>query len=203
VEPASCVSRGFDNLRKEGLTCSSRVLVLGAGICGLLWSQLFHHSGYRDLVVSEPLQGRRRIAEGMGIFTQVLSPDELPDQGSSGFDVVVECSGCAAAGEQAFKLLRRGGQLCIFGYADTDGDIGINPRDILMKELSIVSSFLNPLTYPKAIALVHALHRDGKLAYERLGIETFALEDHATAIRRLREGAISKAVFAVDPREPM
>lgn len=193
VEPFSCVCRGYDNLRKDSLTCQSRILIVGMGIAGLLWAQLLHHFGYRQLFASEPLEGRRRIAQRSALFVDVFEPSQV--QGM--YDVVVECSGSCAAVEQAFTLLRRGGQLCIYGLSGSEDTMKVSPHKILMNELSIVSCFLNPLTFPKTIDLVTALQQDSKLCYKRLGIEEFGLEDHAEAFQKLREGSISKAVFVL------
>jgi len=205
VEPMSCVARGFDNLRKDSLTCSSRFLVLGAGIAGLLWALLLHHHGFRDITITEPRACRRRIAQELGIFKQVAPPENLstsdadqPTDGGDhegGFDVVAECSGDASAIDQALPLLRCGGQLCIFGFAHNDARVSLSPWVLLMKELSIVTSFLNPRTFPKAIAVLGALEGDKLLDFARLGVETFRLDDHKEAFERLRAGTIVKAVF--------
>jgi len=195
VEPFSCVCRGYDNLRKEGLTCQSRILIVGLGIAGLLWAQLLHHFGFRQIYASEVQAGRRRIATQTGLFVDVMEPNQLEHSGT--YDVVVECSGNCAAVEQAFKLLRRGGQLCIYGLSDGGALMQVSPFELLMKELSIVSCFLNPLTFPKTIALVQALYKDGKLGYAQLGIEEFGLQQHEEAFEKLRQGSISKAVFVL------
>ena len=45
---------------------SSKVLVTGAGIIGNLWVTMFHHHGVRNVTVSEPALGRRKITEHLG-----------------------------------------------------------------------------------------------------------------------------------------
>ena len=42
------------------------MLVTGAGIIGNLWVTMFHHHGVRNVTVSEPALGRRKITEHLG-----------------------------------------------------------------------------------------------------------------------------------------
>ena len=68
-EPMSCILHGWNRLKAAGsIKANSKVLLLGAGIIGNLWSSLLHHFGVRKVIVSEPSLDRRLIAEGLGIM---------------------------------------------------------------------------------------------------------------------------------------
>lgn len=56
---------GWDKLNP--VTIGSKILVIGAGIIGLLWACLLHVHGLRKTVtISEPQQKRREIAANLG-----------------------------------------------------------------------------------------------------------------------------------------
>ena len=67
-EPMSCILHGWNRLKATAgsIKSNSKVLILGAGIIGNLWSSLLHHFGVRKVIVSEPSLDRRIIAEGLG-----------------------------------------------------------------------------------------------------------------------------------------
>ena len=44
----------------------ARILILGGGIVGLLWSALFKHQGHMDITLSETSSHRRSIAQKSG-----------------------------------------------------------------------------------------------------------------------------------------
>lgn len=64
-EPLSCIAHGWDRLNPVNV--GNRVLVIGAGIIGLLWACLLHLHGLRKTVtISEPQEKRREIADNFG-----------------------------------------------------------------------------------------------------------------------------------------
>ena len=83
---------GWELFQKYGpVQQDARILILGAGIIGNLWSCVLHHFGFRNVVISELSEKRRKIAEGMGTGFKVLSVEEtaavMPkDQASGSWD---------------------------------------------------------------------------------------------------------------------
>lgn len=64
-EPLSCLAHGWDILNPVNV--GSKVLVIGAGIIGLLWACLLHLHGLRKTVtISEPQIKRQQIADNLG-----------------------------------------------------------------------------------------------------------------------------------------
>ena len=49
-----------------GIADDAQILVMGAGIIGLLWTSLLHYHGYRDVTVSEVAEGRKQLATNLG-----------------------------------------------------------------------------------------------------------------------------------------
>lgn len=71
-EPLSCMAHGWDKINPVNI--GSKVLVIGAGIIGLLWACLFHVHGLRKTVtISEPQQKRKELASKLGnIILKIL-----------------------------------------------------------------------------------------------------------------------------------
>ena len=200
MEPYSCIINGYD--RCGNINDDSQILVMGAGIIGLLWACLLHHKGYRDVTVIEISEDRRKIVSGLGIGFKVYHPDEVkmkmdalnPD--IDGFDLIIDATGNAKAAELAFSWLRRGATYNIFGVCPKDAKMSISPSDFMHKEVTITGTLIDPFTYPKSLALALNLS-ERYLDYAKLGIKTYRLKESAKAFEDLRSAKISKAVFEI------
>lgn len=87
-----------------------RIVVLGAGVVGLLTALLLKHSGRRPLCV-EPVPWRRGLAGRVGI--PVVSPEELDREE---FPLVIDASGNTEAPARALDLLAHEGTLLIVSW---------------------------------------------------------------------------------------
>ncbi|XP_072758255.1 sorbitol dehydrogenase-like [Anoplolepis gracilipes] len=188
-EPMSCLAHGWDKLNPVNI--GNKVLVIGAGIIGLLWACLLHLHGLRKTVtISELNQKRRELAAHLGLDYQVKNPNDLKEE----FDIAVDCSGSAPAMEAAISLLGHGGRLCVFGVANPKVKMSIEPFQIYKKELTIVGALVNPFSFLKGLALLQPLS-EKYLDYNKLGIKVFSLPQYKEALDALKKGKISKAVF--------
>ena len=203
TEPFSCIARGWNNLGE--MKPDAKVLVCGAGIIGLLWASLLHFKGYREFVVSEISVERQKLAANMDLGLKVVHPEHVMNlyreakrvnDAEWGFDVIVDCTGAPAAIEQSFQWLRYGGKFLLFGCCPQESEIKLNPFDIVLKELTIIGSLINPYTFPKALALVDRM--SSYLDYGKLGVKLYQLQDYADALSDLKSGQISKAVFKIE-----
>ncbi|XP_046742927.1 D-altritol 5-dehydrogenase-like [Diprion similis] len=190
AEPLSCLVHGWDIINPVHV--GSRVLVIGAGIIGSLWSCLLHLHGQRKSVtVSEPQAKRRELFGKLGLDYKAVSPTDLKGRE---FDLAIDCSGSGPAIESAIPLLGKGGRMCIFGVASPQAEVKFKPFEAYMKELQIVAVNINPFTFPKALLLLKAM-ADTYLNYEKLGIGVYSLSQYQDALDALKTGVISKAVF--------
>lgn len=65
TEPLSCIAHGWTKINP--IHVGEKVLVLGAGIIGLLWTSMLHLHGLRKTVtVSEPQEKRRLAVQRLG-----------------------------------------------------------------------------------------------------------------------------------------
>jgi threonine dehydrogenase-like Zn-dependent dehydrogenase len=123
-----------------------RALVLGAGPIGALAIAALRALGVDDVTCAEPGPARRDLARTVGA-TRACHPDELevPSIAEPGrivagaVDVVLECSGRAAAMEAGLAQLVRGGTLVLVG-AGMEAP-RFDPNRILLDELVVTGAF--------------------------------------------------------------
>lgn len=125
------------------VTPDDRVLVTGAGPVGLLTTAVLHAQGVRDITVSEPAPLRRERALAVGA-SAVCTPDELPTAPMGRpvehpYDVAFECSGRAAAAEQALDQLDHAGT---FVFVGTGHDMPrVNHNRAIIFELTLLGAY--------------------------------------------------------------
>jgi 2-desacetyl-2-hydroxyethyl bacteriochlorophyllide A dehydrogenase len=120
-----------------------RVLVTGAGPVGLIIIAVLRSLGVTDITVSEPVALRRHRALAVGA-TAAIAPDQLldPEMGRAverPFAVAFECSGRAAAGEQALGQLDFAGTLVFVGTGSDPTRVNHNRMIIL--ELEAIGAY--------------------------------------------------------------
>ncbi|XP_075214997.1 putative zinc-type alcohol dehydrogenase-like protein YdjJ [Lycorma delicatula] len=200
LEPLSCVYHGYSRICP--IHYSSKILITGAGIIGNLWCCLFHHTGHRNVTVSEPEEARRELVKRLDTGFTITNPSEINkifcNDSVNGIDVCIENSGNCSAIEQSFNLLNRGGKLCIFGVPAPDANVSLSPFQIFLKEITVYGVTINPYTYRHAIGLMEAMGAR-YIDYDRLGIRIYSLKEYQEAFDELKKGGITKAVFKIDP----
>ncbi|XP_046989678.1 D-arabinitol dehydrogenase 1-like [Schistocerca americana] len=200
VEPLSCICHGWDRI--QPIRVASRILVMGAGIIGTLWTAMLHARGYQNVTVSEMVEHRRNVVAKLGTGCEVISPAELKQRmqkdPSYKFDLIVDCSGAIPALETALEMLNDGGKLLLFGMPPMEAEVKWKPFLIMMNEISVVGTHVNQWSFPEARAMMSVLGPK-YIDYQKLGVKIFSLADYEQAIAEMKSGTISKAVFKISP----
>lgn len=156
TEPVACCLHGIDmcNIRP-----GSNVVVIGGGMIGLLMMQLARLAGATRVVLLEPVEGKRHVAEQLGADLTIDSihedvPARLDEAGIGNVDVVIECVGKPATIEQAISLAGHKACVMMFGLTKPDETITVKPFEVFQKELVLTSSYINPYTQRRALALI-------------------------------------------------
>lgn len=114
------VAVAVHDVRRSGLAAGQTALVIGGGAIGLLIAIVARHSGAGNVVISEPTEYRRGLAESLG-FTTVnpMSPDFdatlMRESNGLGFDVVYEASGSRPGVAACTKYAKITGKIMIIG----------------------------------------------------------------------------------------
>ena len=138
--------------RKGGVTASSRVLITGAGPIGVLNAQVARAFGATEIVISDPIENRRRFALEHGA-TEAVDPTHVDfAQWDRHFDVYIDASGNGRAITQALPTIRPGGVAVLVGMG---GDYLELPIAMLQhREVMVTGTFRYVNTWPTAIDLI-------------------------------------------------
>lgn len=197
IEPVSCAIHGIDLAR---ISTGDTVVILGGGTIGLIMLQLARGAGAARVIVVEPLDHKRRLANELGADV-VLNPTELDrpsgilaailDLTNVGADVVIECVGKPETAQAALELVRRGGTVEFFGLCPIGKNISIEPNIVYFKELTIVGSYVNPHTFDRSIAMLQS----GRVKIDGFQIDKFPLDGVHDALRYQRDGKTIKSII--------
>lgn len=179
--------------RAARIALGDRLLVTGAGPIGLLVTQVARAAG-ATVTVSDVAEHRLTIATELGAAAiHVPGAAPLPD---GGFDVLIECSGAAAAITGGLRSLAPAGRAVLVGMSP-DPDVAI-PLDVMQgRELTLTGTFRYANTYPTAIDLAAR----GAVDLARLVTSRHGLDDvHAALTRSHEDPTAIKAV--VTPNRP-
>ena len=189
TEPAACCLAGLETFpMPRGAT----VVVIGGGIMGLLTMVLARRRGARRLVLSDPIEERRRIARRLGA-TAVVDPSREPLHErvmaltrGRGADVVAEAVGKPELVAAALRMVRPTGVLQLVGVSPKGSVLPLDLWDVHYREIRIAGAFGRGTAFRRALALMPKLGV-GRLVTARFPLdkigEAFA---HATAGRGVK-----------------
>ncbi len=151
---------------------NQRVLVLGAGVIGLLTLQLAVLAG-ATVTACDLAPQRLAIARKLGAANTIM-PDD-PAVGNTPYDLIYETCGAPSALEQAITWAAPGASIVLIGLAHHAHPLLSTP--IVRKELQILGSIIYTDEFPRAIELL----RQGSVHTQPLTSDPIGLDqlDHA------------------------
>ena len=157
MEPSSCCLSGLEMFE---MPQDAVVLVIGAGVMGLMTAAFAKLRGARTVVVSEPIESRRNIAAQMGA-DQVIDPTSDDLEGlimdltdGLGAHVVCEAVGTPALVGQAIRLTRPRGNLQLVGVNPAGSALPADLFDLHFREITIRGAFGGGESYQRALDLL-------------------------------------------------
>ena len=132
--------------RLAGMKKGKRILILGAGLAGLLHVKVAKYLGAKSIIATDVDSYRLESAEKSGA-TAVHAKENIPERVkeiTKGHlaDLVIVCSGAQAALESGLRSVARGGTVLLFSAAEKDSHLPVNTNDIFWRsEVSILSSY--------------------------------------------------------------
>jgi 2-desacetyl-2-hydroxyethyl bacteriochlorophyllide A dehydrogenase len=158
AEPLACCIHGID---LAGIKTGDTVLIIGGGAIGLLMVQLAKLSGAARVILSEPVEMRRKTAIDLGADGAFDPLSNSPAEelkkltGRDCADVIIECAGNNSAIKNAFDCAAKGATILLFSVPAQDAVYDVPLFDIFKKELTIKGSFVNPDTHARAVELLN------------------------------------------------
>ncbi|MDR2570272.1 MAG: zinc-dependent alcohol dehydrogenase family protein [Oscillospiraceae bacterium] len=182
AEPLACCIHGID---LAGIKVGDNVLIIGGGAIGLLMVQLAKLSGAAHVILSEPVEMRRKTALELGADGAFDPLSCIPAEqlkaltGREFADVIIECAGNNFAVKNAFDCAAKGATILLFSVPVQDAVYDMPLFDIFKKELTIKGSFVNPDTHARAVELINT----GKVNVAPIITHRFGINDLEKAIK--------------------
>lgn len=175
VEPLACVYRGQQHV---GWKPGRRVLVVGAGMAGLLHVRLATKAGAAKVVAVDINQSRLEMASRFGADHTLIAGADMIERFKDINDgrlaeIVVVATGAKSAIEQAFQAVDRGGAILFFAPTDPGINIDMPFNDLWRKEITMTSSYAGS---PRDILAAIELISSGKMNVEEMITHRLPLE---------------------------
>jgi L-iditol 2-dehydrogenase len=199
IEPLGCVFRGQ---RKAGVKPGDTVLVLGAGLTGLLHVKLAQALGAGRIIATDVLEARRMAAEETGecstcdALGDVASYVKERNEGQLA-DVVIVATGAPPALEQAWDCVDRGGTILFFAPTDPEHRPPMPFNDLWKDEVTIVTSYA---AAPRDITAAIELIRSGRVTVTDLITHKLPLERAQEGFRLVADPVDSIKVI-IEPQQ--
>jgi L-iditol 2-dehydrogenase len=187
AEPLSCVVHGLDLLQMES---GRTVIIFGMGAIGLLALQLVRLSGAGSVIVVEREASKRGLALSLGADAAVDDAQVESFVSNINADYVIECIGFKQTMEQAIRVAGKKSKVLLFGLGDPDERISFDQYEAFTKELALFTSYLNPNTTDRAVALLSS----GKLETRRMISAELELEDMGEELKTLKNARNGKVM---------
>jgi L-iditol 2-dehydrogenase len=178
IEPLGCVLRAQD---RAGLRGGDSLLVVGAGVNGLLQVAAAHARAVDAVWVREPRAARLELAEAWG----------AERHGNELVDVAIVCTPKPEAIAAAAAALAPGGTLCLYAPPAPDAPPPLDGTVLFLRELTVTASYsAGPQDMRAALDLIASDQIDPlPLVSHRL-----ALEETGRALELQRSGEALKVV---------
>lgn len=157
LEPIACC---IESIEKCNIGLGNIIVIIGAGVMGLLLLQLSLLKGASKVIVSEINEYRRNIAKSLG--ATVVNPEEIDlkkfitkETCSEGVDVAITTVFKEDIIKECFLFTRKQGTVFIFGSAIKNPDLLINSNKIHYDQINIMgSSAYKPFHFSIALKLL-------------------------------------------------
>lgn len=169
VEPLSV---GVWACQKANVSLGTRVLITGGGPIGAVCALVARARGAQIVGVTDVSPERRLRIEELGFTAVDPIVADIPEA-----DVLLECSGAAAAIDQGIRALAPAGTAVLIGMAPSD-TVAIPVGAIQGKEIWLTGTFRYANTYPTAVDLVSS----GAVDLDALVSAAYGLEQAEQAL---------------------
>ena len=143
IEPLACVVRGQ---RLASIHEDDAVLIIGAGIAGILHIQLAKLRGVQKIFAADINPYRLKLAQKFGVHNAINAKENLPqklreiNEGKLA-DQVIMCTGATQASLTALECVERGGTILFFAVPDPTVRIPMPMTQFWRNEITIKTSY--------------------------------------------------------------
>ncbi len=183
LEPLACAVHG---VVRTPIELGDTVAVIGAGQIGLMFVRLATERGARVICVDKSLD-RLAVARKLGAEETIEAADGVDTIAAvrewtlegRGTDVVIEAVGLPALWEQALEMVRKGGEVTLFGGAPSGTSIQVDTLLLHYSQITIRGIFHHT---PHTVQTAFDLLRSGRVDPEPFISGVRPLEDIVAAL---------------------
>jgi len=190
IEPVATCIRG---IRRAGIQVGDTVVVIGAGVTGLIHMQLARILGAGMVMVTDFSAFRLEMARQLGADLAINAREDVLaalrelNEGRKA-DAVVVTAGSVQAMEQGLTLAGQGATVVLFAPLSPEGVLPVSPHHLLFSEITITASYsCSPLETRQALRLIEG----GRIKGEELITHRFDLTGVGEAIQLASEAGES------------
>lgn len=180
LEPVTVAVHTVDlaNIRPGGT-----VAIMGGGPIGLLIMEVAQIAGAAKILVSEPVESRRKLAMELGA-TAVVDPINGDLMGVAmemtegrGFDTVIDASGKIPVAKQMISLADKGATVVWAAMYPVGDEVGVVMSEMYAKELTLRGVFISPYCFPRSVNLLKTLNLEPLISIRPIEEITEAFHD--------------------------
>ncbi len=193
------VSVALHGVRVSEMKGGETVLVIGAGMIGLLTLQAAKAAGASRVLVADIDQSRLKRAQGVGADeTLLLSGSELVQEilrrtGGRGVDLVLEAVGREETISASIASVRKGGTVTLIG--NISPEVKIPLQVVVSRQIRLQGSCASSGEYPQAMELL----ANGQIQVKQLITAVAPLSDGPRWFARLHAGEPNLMKIVLDP----
>jgi threonine dehydrogenase-like Zn-dependent dehydrogenase len=157
IEHASCVLHSIEASRIE---MGDIAVILGCGLIGCLFIQFLKTRGIAKTIAVDISEKKLQKAMELGADYGVLSKGnnivkEIFDiSDGRGADVIIDTAGVPSAFKNTIEAAAKGARVSIFATYPKGAKVELDPYTILEREITIMGTYCNPLTFGKTLAMI-------------------------------------------------
>ena len=181
----------------------SSVAVIGCGGIGLAAIQGARITGANKIIAVDMVPSKLELAQSMGA-THVVNASEgdaveqVKDlTGGMGVHNSFEAVGMKETAEQAFKMLRSGGQATVIGMIPVGTTVEVHGPELL-SEKKLAGSNMGSNQFRTDMPRFVDMYLDGRLMLDEMVSKTITLDDINAGFEDMKSGNVARSVISFD-----
>ncbi len=195
VEPTAV---GYHAINLADIDVGDDVLVIGAGVIGLMCAMFAKKSGASNVVISETNEARGEAAVKLGVADNWINAkdEKVMNDYLNTFDKVLECCGNSPAVNSAMNLVKAGGKVILVGVSMLP--INFNSIQTVMKEITVIGAIAyKKEEFAKCIDMI----ANKEIEVDKFISKIVTLEDVQSCYEELTSGTSNSIKILVDPNK--
>lgn len=180
----------------------SSVAVIGAGGIGLSAIQGARIAGANKIIAVDMLDSKLELAQKMGATHVVNAGKEdavakVKEISEGGVHNSFEAVGMKQTAEQAFQMLRPGGQATVIGMIPVGTKVELHGPDLL-SEKTLTGSNMGSNQFRTDMPRFVDMYLDGRLLLDEMVSKHIKLEDINSGFEEMKTGSVARSVIMFD-----